>query len=80
VGLVVIEHKTWLLEGLCHRVGVLVAGRLVTVGPATDVLRDPDLLDYGVEPPPLRRLQAAAAMAGVSLPQPPSNGFGVPVP
>jgi energy-coupling factor transporter ATP-binding protein EcfA2 len=68
VGLLVIEHKTWLLEELAARVVVLDEGRVRASGPAGDVLADPLLPGLGVEPPPRVRLERAAADAGVALP------------
>jgi energy-coupling factor transport system ATP-binding protein len=70
VGLVVIEHKSWLLEGVAERVGILDAGRLVALGSAGEVLADPGLRNLGVEPPPSVRLRAAAKAAGVTWPLP----------
>ncbi|WP_433305207.1 ABC transporter ATP-binding protein [Actinoplanes sp. CA-030573] len=41
VPVVLISHDAELVGQVCDRVGVLYAGRLVEVGPAADVLRDP---------------------------------------
>jgi energy-coupling factor transporter ATP-binding protein EcfA2 len=68
VGVLIAEHKTDLLDRICTRVGVLRAGQLVRHGPAVDVLEDPQLVDWGVEPPSRVRLAGAAAEAGVTLP------------
>lgn len=58
-GLIVIEHKTWLLEALARRVVVLAEGRIVHEGSASAVLADPRLAGLGVELPPRARLAAA---------------------
>jgi energy-coupling factor transport system ATP-binding protein len=68
VGLLVIEHKSWLLEELADRVVAIDAGRLVRDGRAREVLADPLLSQIGVEAPPRVRLQAAATEAGLRLP------------
>lgn len=62
--LLIAEHKTDLLDGLCDRVLVIEAGRIVRDGPAGDVLADPRLPDVGVEPPSRVRLARAIAAAG----------------
>jgi energy-coupling factor transporter ATP-binding protein EcfA2 len=63
--LLVVEHKTDLLDGLCTRVVVLAEGRIVLEGRAGDVLADPRLVDWGVEPPSRVRLARAAAARGL---------------
>ena len=57
--LMVIEHKTDLLDGLCSRVVVLDAGRIALDGPVGDVLVDDRLGGWGVEPPSRVRLERA---------------------
>jgi energy-coupling factor transporter ATP-binding protein EcfA2 len=69
VGLLVIEHKTWLLEELAGRVVAIDAGRIVRDGATREVLSDPLLARIGVEAPPRVRLQASATEAGVRLPE-----------
>jgi energy-coupling factor transport system ATP-binding protein len=69
VGLLVIEHKTWLLEELAGRVMAIDGGRIVRDGAAREVLTDPLLSRIGVEAPPRVRLQAAATEAGKRLPE-----------
>lgn len=64
--LLVAEHKTDLLDGLCQRVVVIDEGRIVAGGPAAAVLEDPALADRGVDPP--SRVRLAAALAGAGLP------------
>lgn len=63
--LLIVEHKTDLLDGLCSRIVVLDAGRIVLDGPAGDVLADPRLVGWGVEPPSRIRLGRAMAMRGL---------------
>jgi hypothetical protein len=66
-----IAENTDLLVGLCSRVVVVDAGALAAVGPTTQVLADPRLDQWGVEPPDRVRLSRSLAAAGVSaeLPQ-----------
>jgi energy-coupling factor transport system ATP-binding protein len=59
--LLVVEHKTDLLEGLCSRVVVLDAGRIVLDGAAAEVLGDERLDGWGVEAPSRVRLERALA-------------------
>lgn len=62
--LLVAEHKTDLLDGLCHRVVALERGRVVLDGPAAGVLEDTRLVELGVEQPARVRIQRAVAVAG----------------
>lgn len=62
--LLIAEHKTDLLDGLCTRVVVIDEGRIVRDGPAAEVLTWPDLPTLGVEPPARVRLERALAMVG----------------
>jgi energy-coupling factor transport system ATP-binding protein len=62
--LLVVEHKTDLLEGLCSRVVVLDGGRVVLDGAAAGVLAEHRLVGWGVEPPSRIRLGRAATAAG----------------
>jgi energy-coupling factor transporter ATP-binding protein EcfA2 len=64
-GLLVIEHKTDLLEEWCDEVLVLRSGRVVLSGTPTAVFDDPDLRTYGVEPPAGARLRALLQEAGL---------------
>jgi energy-coupling factor transporter ATP-binding protein EcfA2 len=64
-GLVITEHDTDLLAGLCSRVVVIEGGKIVASGPASDALSDERLVEWGVEPPSRVRLQRALAAAGV---------------
>ena len=68
VGILLVEHKTDLLEVLADRVVVLAAGRLVREGGAAEVLSDERLEGWGVDPPSRVRLDRAARQAGVALP------------
>jgi energy-coupling factor transport system ATP-binding protein len=63
--LLVAEHKTDLLDGLCDRVVVIDAGRIVAADAAAIVLEDPRLTAWGVEPPSRVRLADAAAARGL---------------
>ncbi len=62
--LLIAEHKTDLLDGLCDRVVVLDAGRVVRAGAAGEVLAMPELSGLGVEPPSRVRIERALAGAG----------------
>jgi energy-coupling factor transport system ATP-binding protein len=63
--LLVVEHKTDLLDGLCHRIVLIDDGRIALDGPAADVLADPRLEAAGVEPPARVRLARAIAARGL---------------
>jgi energy-coupling factor transporter ATP-binding protein EcfA2 len=63
--LLIAEHKTDLLEGLCSRIVAIDAGRIALDGPARDVLADPRLETLGVEPPSRVRLVRALAARGL---------------
>lgn len=63
--LLIAEHKTDLLEGLCARIVVLEHGRLIDDGPTDAILGDPALADHGVEPPSRVRLSRALAGRGI---------------
>jgi energy-coupling factor transport system ATP-binding protein len=64
--LLIAEHKTDLLDGLCHRMIVIDDGRIVIDGPTADVVVDPRLVELGVEPPARVRLQRVLAAASVA--------------
>jgi energy-coupling factor transporter ATP-binding protein EcfA2 len=76
--LLIVEHKTDLLDGLCNRVAVLEAGRLVVDGPTEDVLRDERLEGWGVEAPARVRLERALAARGFAVPHPAVPTSAVP--
>ncbi len=63
--MLIAEHKTDLLDGLCSRVVALDAGRIVIDGPAADTLGDPRLAALGVDRPARVRLAEAAAARGL---------------
>jgi energy-coupling factor transporter ATP-binding protein EcfA2 len=63
--LLVAEHKTDLLDGLCSRVLVVNEGRIALDGPADDVLADDRLGEWGVEAPSRVRLTRALVARGV---------------
>ena len=63
--LLIAEHKTDLLDGLCHRVLVVDGGRIALEGPAAAVLEDPRLEPWGVEPPSRVRLATALRARGL---------------
>jgi energy-coupling factor transporter ATP-binding protein EcfA2 len=65
--LLVAEHKTDLLDGLCNRVAVVVDGRIVLDGGASTVLADERLEAWGVEAPSRVRLSRALTGTGIDL-------------
>ena len=67
-GILVVEHKTALLDELADRVIVIDQGRLIREGASVDVLADPALVELGVEPPPRVRVRSALAGAGLGTP------------
>ena len=67
--ILVVEHKTALLDQLADRVVVVDQGRLIREGPTDEVLSDPALSEHGVEPPPRVRVRSALAGAGLRTPR-----------
>ena len=63
--LLIAEHKTDLLDGLCSRIVAIDGGRIVRDGPTATVFDDPGLIEIGVEPPSRSRLASALATAGL---------------
>ncbi len=57
--LLIVEHKTDLLDELCRRVVVIDAGRIVLDGRTSTVLEDERLESWGVEAPSRVRLERA---------------------
>jgi len=66
-GILIVEHKTDLLDRLCASVLVIEQGRIARRGGAAEILADPGLPAAGVEPPARVRLMVAARAAGVDL-------------
>jgi energy-coupling factor transport system ATP-binding protein len=54
--LLIAEHKTDLLDGLCTRIVVIDGGRIVLDGPTSEVFDHPRLAGLGIEPPARARL------------------------
>ena len=63
--LLIAEHKTDLLDGLCHRLLVVDGGEIVLTGSANDVLEDQRLNGWGVEAPSRVRLAGALRAHGL---------------
>ncbi|HEX5589717.1 MAG TPA: ABC transporter ATP-binding protein [Candidatus Limnocylindrales bacterium] len=63
--MLVVEHKTDVLAGLCSRILVLDGGRIVLDGETAAVLADPRLEPWGVEPPSPVRLGRALEARGL---------------
>ena len=63
--LLIAEHKTDLLDGLCHRVVALDEGRIVLDGPAAAILEDDRLVALGVDLPSRVRLARALVSRGL---------------
>jgi energy-coupling factor transport system ATP-binding protein len=63
--LLIAEHKTDLLDGLCSRVVVMDGGRIVLEGPTGEVFDNERLAELGVEPPSRARLSRAFVRAGL---------------
>jgi energy-coupling factor transporter ATP-binding protein EcfA2 len=65
--ILVVEHKTALLDRLADRAVLIDEGRIVREGPTAEVLGDPALSDHGVEPPPRVRVRSALEAAGLGI-------------
>jgi energy-coupling factor transport system ATP-binding protein len=63
--LLIAEHKTDLLDGLCGRIVAIDGGRIVLDGPTAEVFDNPRLPELGVERPARARLGQALAERGV---------------
>ncbi|MEA2519742.1 MAG: energy-coupling factor transport system ATP-binding protein [Chloroflexota bacterium] len=59
-GVLVVEHKTGLLEAISERVVIIDAGRTTASGATADILGSDELVAAGVEPPPGVRLTRAS--------------------
>ena len=66
--LLIAEHKTDLLDGLCTRIIALDGGRVVLDGPAAATLESDSLTEIGVEPPTRVRLARAIRAHGLRVP------------
>jgi energy-coupling factor transporter ATP-binding protein EcfA2 len=62
--LLIAEHKTDLLDGLCSRIVALDAGRIALDAPTLEAFEDPRIEALGVEPPARVRLSRALAAGG----------------
>jgi energy-coupling factor transport system ATP-binding protein len=62
--LLIAEHKTDLLDGLCSRILVIDGGRIVMDGSPAAVFDDQHLVEIGVEPPSRSRLSRALVAGG----------------
>jgi energy-coupling factor transport system ATP-binding protein len=62
--LLIAEHKTDLLDGLCSRIVALDAGRIVLDAPTREAFDDTRIDALGVEPPARVRLSRALAAGG----------------
>ena len=63
--LLIVEHKTDLLDQLCGRVGVVADGTIAADGSAADIFEDPRLDGWGVEAPSRVRLRQALEGRGL---------------
>jgi energy-coupling factor transport system ATP-binding protein len=63
--LLIAEHKTDLLDGLCSRIVAIDGGRIALDGPTAEIFDDPRLAKLGVEPPARARLARPLAALGV---------------
>jgi energy-coupling factor transport system ATP-binding protein len=63
--LLVAEHKTDLLDGLCTRIVAMDGGRIALAAPTRDAFDDSRLEELGVEPPSRVRLARALSAAGI---------------
>ncbi|HYI22809.1 MAG TPA: ABC transporter ATP-binding protein, partial [Candidatus Limnocylindrales bacterium] len=66
-GLLIAEHDTDLLAGLCTRVVALEEGAIALSGATRDVLADERLIDLGVAPPADVGLRRELAAAGITI-------------
>lgn len=66
--LLIAEHKTDLLDGLCQRVVALDGGGIALDGPAEETLGSPTLEAIGVEAPSRVRIQRRLESVGLRVP------------
>ena len=64
--LLIAEHKTDLVDGLCSRIVAIDGGRIVLDGATAEVFDDPRLAALGVEPPARARLGRTFAARGAT--------------
>ncbi|MGA3058189.1 MAG: ABC transporter ATP-binding protein [Candidatus Limnocylindrales bacterium] len=64
-GILIVEHKTDVLERIADRVVVLERGAVALAGEAAPTLADPRLAELGVEPPARVRLERGVRASGV---------------
>jgi energy-coupling factor transporter ATP-binding protein EcfA2 len=64
-GILLVEHKTDVLERVAEEVVVLERGAVAVSGEAGKVLADPRLAELGVEPPSRVRLERGVRAAGI---------------
>jgi energy-coupling factor transport system ATP-binding protein len=60
-GVLVVEHKTGLLEAISERIVIIDGGRSIATGATSEIFASDALVAAGVEPPPGVRLARAAA-------------------
>lgn len=65
-GVLIVEHKTDILQRLCDEIIVLRGGEVVERGPAAEVLDDQRLSEWGVMPPARSALKNAVQAAGLA--------------
>ena len=63
--LLIAEHKTDLLDGLCSRIVAIDGGRIALDGPTGAIFDDPRLAELGVEPPARVRVGLMLAERGI---------------
>ncbi len=63
--MLIVEHKTDLLDNLCDRIAVVENGSIVHDGPTAEAFEDERLTGWGVEPPSRIRLARAVAAHGL---------------
>lgn len=65
--MMICEHDTDMLARLCSRIVVLDAGRIALAGPTAEVLVDPKLEGFGVQPPAPVSLRRTLDRAGLQV-------------
>jgi len=67
--LLIVEHKTDVLERICRRLLAIDGGRIVLDSPTAAAFEDPVLESIGVEPPARFRIAAALRARGMAMPR-----------